>query len=69
MSNLIDISIKMSMALIQGRENDEPMNHQVYSTTYVKDSENVSVAKSKKKIFVGANLCNNETRLTLCLIF
>jgi hypothetical protein len=38
---------------------DEPINHQVHSTTYVEDSDNISVTMSKKKIFVGANLCNN----------
>jgi hypothetical protein len=30
MSDLIDISAKPSTALIQGRENDEPTNHQVH---------------------------------------
>jgi hypothetical protein len=33
MSDLIDISAKSRMALIQGRENDEPINCQVHSTT------------------------------------
>jgi hypothetical protein len=45
MSDLIDISAKLRIALIHRRENDEPMNHQVHSTTYVKDSDNISVAK------------------------
>jgi hypothetical protein len=63
MSNLIDISAKSRTALIQGRENDEPINHQVHSTTYVEDSDSISVAKSKKKIFLGANLCNNENKI------
>jgi hypothetical protein len=51
------------MALIQGTENDKPINHQVHSTAYVEDSDNISVAKSKKKIFVAANLCNNENKI------
>jgi hypothetical protein len=63
MSDLIDISTKPRTALIQGRQNDEPINHQVHSTTYVEVCENISVAKSKKKIFVGANLCNNENKI------
>jgi hypothetical protein len=63
MSNLIDISTKPGTALIQWRENDEPINLQVHSTMYVKDSDNISVAKSKKKIFVGANLCNKENMI------
>jgi hypothetical protein len=42
---------------------DEPVNHQVHSTTYVEDSNNISVVKSKKKIFIGANLCNNENKI------
>jgi hypothetical protein len=63
MSDLIDISAKLRMALIQGRENDEPINHQVHSTTYVEDFDNISVAKSKKKILLGANLCNNENKI------
>jgi hypothetical protein len=63
MSNLIDISTKPRTALIHGRENDEPINHQVHSTTYVEDSDNISVAKLKKKIFVRANLCNNENKI------
>jgi hypothetical protein len=63
MSDLIDISAKPRTTLIQGRENDEPINHQVHSTTYVEDSDNISVAKSKKKIFVGANLCNIENKI------
>jgi hypothetical protein len=50
-------------ALIQGTENDKPINHQIHSTAYVEDSDNISVAKSKKKIFVGANLCNNENKM------
>jgi hypothetical protein len=37
MSDLIDTSAKPRMALIQGRENDEPTNHQVHSTMYVED--------------------------------
>jgi hypothetical protein len=63
MSDLIDISAKPRTTLIQGRENDEPINHQVHSTTYVEYSDNISVAKSKKKIFVGANLCNTENKI------
>jgi hypothetical protein len=63
MSDLIDISAKLRTTLIHGRENDEPINHQVHSTTYVKDSDNISVAKPKKKIFVGANLCKNENKI------
>jgi hypothetical protein len=63
MSDLIDISAKPRTALILGRQNDKCINHQVHSTTYVKDSENISVAKSKKRIFVGANLCNNENKI------
>jgi hypothetical protein len=51
------------MTLIQGRENDEPINHQVHSTTYVEDYNNISVAMSKKKIFVGTNLCNNGKKI------
>jgi hypothetical protein len=45
MSNLNDISTKPRMALIQGRESDEPVNDQVYSSMYVEDSDNISVAK------------------------
>jgi hypothetical protein len=52
MSDLIDISAEPKTALIQGRENDEPVNHQVHSTTYIEDFDNISVAKSKKK-----NIC------------
>jgi hypothetical protein len=63
MSDLIDVSAKPWTALIQGRENDEPINHQVHSTTYVEDFGNISVAKSKKKILLGANLCNNEKKI------
>jgi hypothetical protein len=63
MSDLIDISAKPRTALIQGRENDEPINHQVHSTTYVEDFDNISVAKSKRKILLGANLCNNENKI------
>jgi hypothetical protein len=63
MSDLIDISTKPRTALIQGRHNDKPINHQVHSTTYVEVSENISVARSNKKIFVGANLCNNENKI------
>jgi hypothetical protein len=62
MTDLIDISAKPRTASIQGRENDEPTNHQVHSTMYVEDSDQISAAKSKKKIFVGTNLCNNENR-------
>jgi hypothetical protein len=62
MSDLIDISAKPRTALIQGRENDEPTNHQLHSTTYIEDSDKISVVKSKKKIFVGTNLCNNENK-------
>jgi hypothetical protein len=42
---------------------DEPRNHQVHSTTYVEDFDNISVAKSRKKIFVRANLCNHENKI------
>jgi hypothetical protein len=42
---------------------DEPINHHVHSTTYVEDSDNISVAMSKKKIFIGTNLWNNEKRI------
>jgi hypothetical protein len=63
MSDLIDISRKPWTALIQGRENDEPINHQVYTTTYVEVFYNISVAKSKKKILLGANPCNNESKI------
>jgi hypothetical protein len=45
MSDLIDISTKLRMALIQGRENDELINHQVHLTTYVEDFDNILVAK------------------------
>jgi hypothetical protein len=62
MSDLIDISAKPRTALIHGRENDEPTNHQLHSTTYIEDSDKISVAKSKKKIFVGTNLCKNENK-------
>jgi predicted metal-dependent hydrolase len=62
MSDLIDISTKSRVALIQGRENDEPIN-QVHSTTYVEDFDNISVAKSKKKILLGAYLCSNENKI------
>jgi hypothetical protein len=70
MSDLIDISAKPRAALIQGRENDEPINHQVHSTMYVEDFDNISVAKSKKKILLGANLCNNENKIdiTSCIM-
>jgi hypothetical protein len=49
---------------------DEPTNHQVHSTTYVENSDNILVAKSKKKIFVGANLCNDENKMdvTSCVL-
>jgi hypothetical protein len=49
---------------------DEPSNHQVHSTMYVEDSDKISVAKSKKKIFVGTNLCNNEnkTNVMSCIL-
>jgi hypothetical protein len=63
MSDLIDISAKPRTSLIQGRENDEPINHQVHSTTYVEDFDNIPRAKSKKKILLGANLCNNENKI------
>jgi hypothetical protein len=49
MSDLIDISTKLRMALIQGRENDELINHQVHSTTYVEDFDNILVAKFRFK--------------------
>jgi hypothetical protein len=70
MSDLIDIFAKLRTALIQGRENDEPINHQVHSTTYVEDFDNISVAKSKKKILLGANMCNNENKIdvTSCVL-
>jgi hypothetical protein len=70
MSDFIDISAKLRMALIQGRENDEVINHQVHSTTYVEDFDNISIAKSKKKILLGANLCNNENQIdvTSCVL-
>jgi hypothetical protein len=70
MSDLIDISAKPMTALIQGRENDEPINHQVHSTTYVEDFDNISVAKSKKKVLLGANLCNIESKIhvTPCVL-
>jgi hypothetical protein len=37
---------------------------------YVEDFDNISVAKSKKKILLGANLCNNENKidLTSCVL-
>jgi hypothetical protein len=60
---LIDTHSKSRTALIQGIENDESINHQVHLTTYVEDSDNISVAMSKTKIFVGANLCNNEKKI------
>jgi hypothetical protein len=63
MSDLINISAKPMTALIHGRENDESINHQVHSITYVEDSDNTSVTKSKNKIFVGANICNNENKI------
>jgi hypothetical protein len=63
MSDLIDISAKPKTTLIRGRENDDPVNHQVHSTTYVEDFDNISVTKSKKKILLGANLCNNENKI------
>jgi hypothetical protein len=63
MSDLIDISAKLRTTSIHGRENDEPTNHQVHSTVYVEDFDNISVAKSKKKIFVGVNLCCNENKI------
>jgi hypothetical protein len=63
MSNLIDISIKPRIALIQRRENGEPINHQVHSTTHVEDSDSILVAKSKKKMFLGANLRNNKNKI------
>jgi hypothetical protein len=51
---------------LRERENDEPINHQVHSTTYVEDYGNILVAKSKKKIFVRANLYNNENKIEDC---
>jgi hypothetical protein len=60
---LIDTHSKSRTALIQGIENDESINHQVHLTTYVEDSDNISVAMSKTKIFIGANLCNNEKKI------
>jgi hypothetical protein len=42
---------------------DVPMNHQVYSTTYVEDFDNISVAKSKKKILLGDNMGNNQIKI------
>jgi hypothetical protein len=42
---------------------DESINHHVHSTTYVEDSDNISVAMLKKKIFIGANLCNNKKKI------
>jgi hypothetical protein len=30
---------------------------------YAEYSDNISVAMSKKKIFIGANLCNNEKKI------
>jgi hypothetical protein len=70
MSDLIDISAKLRTALIQGRENDEPINLQVHSTTYVEDSDNILVVKSKKKIVLRANMCNNENKIdvTSCVL-
>jgi hypothetical protein len=65
MSDLVDISTKLRTTLIQGRENAAPINHQVHSITYVENSDNILVAKSKKKIFVGANLCNNENKMDI----
>jgi hypothetical protein len=62
-SNLIDTLSKSRTTLIQGRENDEPINYQVHSTMYAEDSINIVVAMSKKKIFVGANLGNNEKKI------
>jgi hypothetical protein len=44
---------------------DEPINHQAHSTTYVEDSDNILVAKSKMKIFVGADQCNNENKINV----
>jgi hypothetical protein len=70
MSDLIGISAKPRTALIQGRENNEPINHQFHSTTYVEDFDNISVAKSKKKILLGANLSKNENKIdvTSCVM-
>jgi hypothetical protein len=70
MSDLIGISAKPRIALIQGRENNEPINHQFHSTTYVEDFDNISVAKSKKKILLGANLSKNENKIdvTSCVM-
>jgi hypothetical protein len=49
---------------------DEPINHQVHSTTYFEDFDNILVAKSNKKILLGANLCNNENKIdvTTCVL-
>jgi hypothetical protein len=70
MRDLIDVSTKPRTALIQGREIDEPINHQVHSTVYVEDFDNIAVAESKKKILLGANLCNNENNIdiTSCVL-
>jgi hypothetical protein len=42
---------------------DEPVNHQVHSTMYVEDYDNISFAMSKNKIFIRANMCNNEKKI------
>jgi hypothetical protein len=42
---------------------DDPINHQVHSTTYVEDFDNILIAKSKKKILIRDNLCNNENKV------
>jgi hypothetical protein len=44
---------------------DEPINHHVHSTTYAKGFHNISVAKSKMKILLGANPCNNENKIDI----
>jgi hypothetical protein len=49
---------------------DKLINHHVHSTTYVEDFDNISVANSKKKILLGANMCNNENKfdVTSCVL-
>jgi hypothetical protein len=44
-------------------KHDEPINHQVYLTTYVEDFDNISIAKLNKKILLGANPCNTENKI------
>jgi hypothetical protein len=63
-SNLIDTLSNPRLSLIQGRENDEPINHQFHSVTYVEESDNISVVMSKKKLFVGANMCEGPEKAT-----